>query len=293
MIQIFGGWAASSELFRFSLRGIIFLMRASSHVAQWLFPWKDPMAADPVGPPKIGLDLEGPRITLDRLIQAVEAFLGILQDVDAQTTGRAGGSLDWVVEGMSGGSAHLEVVAQPRDELVPRGTGRVVVKNFARGMALIASRAEKPPFFTEAALRRARLLTTLAGQDGLNQLVVRVNGSRIAFTREVGKHVTELVDGTLRTIGSVEGTLDTVSLRGQSYFNVYDATTGRPIRCNFPRGMLDTVRDALGKRVLVEGVLYSRRTGEPTTLRAENLTVFPDESELPTVEMMRGVLSNG
>lgn len=250
--------------------------------------------ADPKETPMIGLDLEGPRITLDRLIQAAEAVFDILRDVDTETTRRAGGSLEWVVEGLSGGSAHLEIAAQPKDEHVPPWAGREVVKNFGQGMALIASRAEKPPFFTDNALRKARLLTSLIGEQyGLDRLAVRVGSSRVELGREVGTHVTEVVDGTLRTIGSVEGTLDTVSLHGQSYFNVYDAVTGKAVRCTFPRGMLEPVRAALGKRVLVEGIIYSRRNDEVTSIRVEDLSMFPDEAELPTVEMMRGVLSNG
>lgn len=241
----------------------------------------------------VGLDLEGPRVTLDRLIEAAAALLHILQDVDSQTTQRAGGAHDWVVSGLSGGSAHIELTPAPKDERVQFRIRREVVANFARGMAQIAERPEKPAFFTDRALQYARELNALTGETGISAVVIRANGTSVRVTREMAKHVTSIVEGDLKTIGSVEGRLETISIHGQKYFNVYDAVTGRPVRCVFAEALLEQVTKALGKRVMVRGVLHSKRGAEPTSMKVDRLELFPDPSELPTVAMMRGILNNG
>lgn len=99
------------------------------------------------------------------------------------------------------------------------------------------------------------------------------------------------MEGTQETIGSVEGTLEAISIHGQPYFNVFDAVTGHAVRCNFPQNIFEAAKAALGKRVLVRGVILSRPDGKRTSVRVRELEVFPDASELPTVEMMRGVLN--
>ncbi len=73
----------------------------------------------------------------------------------------------------------------------------------------------------------------------------------------------------------------------------YEEVTGRPVRCRFREADLVYVKEALGRRVLVRGILYSKRTGEAVGMKVESIEVFPDPRELPTVEMMRGILNNG
>lgn len=243
--------------------------------------------------PIIGLDLEGPRVTLDQLIEAAEAILTILRDVDTATTKRAGGAHEWVVRALAGGSAHLEVIPEPKDADVPFRVRHRVVQNVAKGMATIADRAEMPPFFSKRALEAARKLNSLVVDGGIHEVLLRVNGERIRVDRTLAKHVGDVVEGDLKTIGSIEGLLETISIHGQRYFNVYDEVTGRAMRCLFPERDQAKVSQALGKRVLVRGVLRSQRIGEFTSMKVESLETFPDPSELPTVEMMREILNHG
>lgn len=249
--------------------------------------------SDPTETPTIGFDLSGPQIPLDQLLQAADALLSILREVDAQTTERAGGALNWVVAGLSGGSAHIEIAPQAKDERTPIWAGRTVVKNVGRGMALIAERAEKPAYFTDNALRKAQQLRSLVRGNGITRIELRVDGTAVEISHDLAAHAAELVEGKLETIGSVEGTLETISVHGQPYFNVFDAVTGRPIRCHFPQNMLERAKSALGKRVLVRGMIHAVPDGKRASMRAREVEVLPDGSELPTVEMMRGILNHG
>lgn len=241
----------------------------------------------------IGLDLAGAQIPLKQLTEAIDALHEILRDVDTAVTDRAGGALDWIVEDLSGGSAHVAIRALPKDEHTPVWAASQVVRAFTSGMQQIADRAERPKYFTEAALRKAQFLTNLSADPRVAEVSIRVNGSRISLNRELGQHVGELIEGKLQSIGSVEGVLKMVSTHGQPYFNVYDAVTGRAVKCTFARDRLDEVKAALARRVIVRGTLQSRPNGEVTSLRLRELEIFEDESELPTVEMMRGILNHG
>ncbi|CAN5119698.1 hypothetical protein BH23GEM4_BH23GEM4_06780 [soil metagenome] len=242
--------------------------------------------------PKVALDLKGTRIDLELLLEAVNAFFGILRDVDSMTTRKSGGAFAWNVTDLAGGSAHIEVVAVSKGNGVPPGTGRLVVKHFAEGMLAIRAGGGRPTYFTNQGLRQARKLTSLVRDDGFAEIIIRVNAEAIRMDREIARHVDALIEGTLLTIGSVEGDLKMVSLAGQTHFNVYDAVTGSPLRCNFPPAMLDQVRTALGQRVVVHGTFTSKPGAEPSNMRVEELEVLPDSFELPTVEDVRGILKH-
>lgn len=240
----------------------------------------------------LGLDLGG-KIPLERFIQAVQDFLDILRDVDSQTTQRAGGSLNWVIDDLSGGSAHVNVVPEPRDELTPLWAASTVVDHFSRGIAILATEGVTPPFFTDRSVRKAHALTSLVSEAGITQVGFRMRGQEVTLTRAMVDRAVRQLEGQLKAIGTVEGTLETVSVHGAAFFNVYRAVTGEPVRCTFPRELLDRVKAALSRRVLVRGTIHTRPNGNITSVRVRELEVFPDESELPTVATMRGILNHG
>ncbi len=246
---------------------------------------------DPTDTPAVNLDLEG-EVTLEALVQAAEALLSMLRDIDAQATQRAGGSLNWVVKDLEGGSAHVVVAPAAKDERTPIWAGRTVTRAFGEGMAQIARGGDRPKYFTDTALRKALALNSLLGAYGVSAVRVRVDGAQVDLTRDTARKVKDVVEGTLRSIGSIEGKLETISVHGQPYVNVFDSVTGHAIRCNISHQLVDKARDALKKRVQVFGTIYSRPSGEITSVRVRDFEVFEDEIELPTVEMMRGILRN-
>ena len=246
---------------------------------------------DPMNIPAVNLDLEG-EVTLEALVQGAEALLSVLREIDAEATQRAGGSLNWIVKDLAGGSAHVQVSPAPKDEMTPLWAGRAVTQAFSAGMAQIARGGDRPKHFTDMALRKALALNSLLGSHGVRAVRVRVDGTQLDLTRETARKVKEVVEGSLRSIGSVEGKLETISVHGQPYVNVFDSVTGYAVRCNIPHDMVDRARDALKKRVQVFGTIYSRPSGEITSIRVRDLEVFEDEIDLPTVEMMRGILRN-
>lgn len=54
----------------------------------------------------------------------------------------------------------------------------------------------------------------------------------------------------------------------------------------FPKLLLANVKEAVGKRVLVSG---QRNALELMTIQIDSIEIFPEESELPTLEEMIGL----
>lgn len=252
------------------------------------------MAAEDLQLPRIGLDLQGPRVTLQRLAESADHFLGLLREVDQELTEQRGGSFEWVLSGLRLGSLELEAYAEPKTEEVDVFFSRQVFSAVRAGIKVISSQQRRPPHFTDAALTHARRLAESLSDEGVTEIAVRTNGQREIFSRSLVANVEALSRGTVKSIGSVEGRLETVSLHATPYFNVYSALTGRAVRCEFPIEDLERVREALGRRVSVFGVLLSSaETGHKQSLQVEEFTIFPPDEELPTAEDVRGILGNG
>ena len=61
--------------------------------------------------------------------------------------------------------------------------------------------------------------------------------------------------------GAVDGQLDVISVRKRAYFVVYEHASRNQVRCTFPDEWMETVKDLLGYRVIVEGNLRYRPDG--------------------------------
>lgn len=68
------------------------------------------------------------------------------------------------------------------------------------------------------------------------------------------------------SVGAIEGQLDTISVHGRPYFTLYDAVTGRGVRCYFGDSRRAAVLAALGKKVIAHGRLRRDPGGLPREL---------------------------
>ena len=103
---------------------------------------------------------------------------------------------------------------------------------------------------------------------------------------------------TLTAWGSVDGELDVISVRTRPYFVIYEHASSNQIRCVFPDDWLATVKDLLGRRVVVEGNLRYRPDGSVSSLAQATAIVPVREPQRPLVELrgslpgISGVLSS-
>lgn len=246
--------------------------------------------------PALTLKLDG-KITADKFVQAVESFIELVDDVAAQVMadpavravpvrGERIKKLQWVVS-VTKGSINLAVAP---DTVTP--ASRAAVRAVSSGLRQVGKRAERPKYFTDAALNRARDLATLTDSN-LTMAAVKAapsTGKPLSLLPVIAQNVTSILASHIKDYGSIEGRLEMISLRNGPHFTIYDALTDKGIQCHIPTDKLDEVWQSFGKRIAVSGLIRYRRTsGEPLSIEVEELRTFPDRSRLPTANDVYGI----
>ena len=67
----------------------------------------------------------------------------------------------------------------------------------------------------------------------------------------------------LEALGSIEGLLEDIDLRGAPTLTIREIISGQPVRCSFPEDYEQRVRDLLRKRVRVSGLIHYFADGRP------------------------------
>ena len=97
----------------------------------------------------------------------------------------------------------------------------------------------------------------------------------------------------VRTIGTIEGELESLMIHGTSHVVLHDRSTGHQVICCFGNTVsCEALRNAFGKRAAVTGEIRSRRSGERASIDVSSYYVFPPEHELPSAHEVRGLLRN-
>jgi hypothetical protein len=243
---------------------------------------------------RLELKFDGRRITVADLLEAASRVLSILREVDARTTLREGGSLDWIIRDLNYGSAELVVEAEPQGETTPVWAPAEVPRIFAAGMRQIVETGTRPDAFSETAMRRAYELTSILSENGIRSFTVGRNGNGVSITPELRKPVRKTLEGPYLEIGTIEGYIDSISAHDSPYScHVYSVMSGEPVRCYFDPAHLDLVHALFKKRASVRGVFNTRANGEITSMRARSFERMPSAEELPTVDDILGILVNG
>jgi hypothetical protein len=242
---------------------------------------------------KVVLSLTGDLISVQDFLTAAEDLHGLLQEVDRAISGKT--TLDWVIVGMRGSSAILETAPRKITEDEP-DRGEEVIKAALDGIQKIEKSPIRPLHFTDGALERARALSRVVMAGNIDQIRIQgsTNGKRIpqvTVTQRIAANIDELIGPRYSAIGSVEGTLEVVSIHGGYSFNVYDLLTGLKVRCICEEQTLADLTSKLGKRVLVHGQIRSSAKGQPLSIKVERVRVLRDRSDLPQVDDIQGLMN--
>src|SRR6266481_7845263 len=108
--------------------------------------------------PKLTLDLEGPKITSDRFIRAVDSFFALVDEVSRQIIGK-GAQVRWVVS-VERGSIHLSAAPEASSPEIAVKVPRIA-RAVKSGISLVGRRPERPLYFTDEALRKVRELASV------------------------------------------------------------------------------------------------------------------------------------
>lgn len=234
------------------------------------------------------VDIDGPLLSFDKFRKAQEELATILCEVDQNIAKNQRPSVSWVVSSVRSGSVHLTVKGIPKNDIAVFQVAEVV-RAVESGIATLEERPERPPFFSDRALESAKALASLVGKDIL-MIQVGVNSHKVNLTKHLVANVDELIGANYKSFGSVEGVLKAIDLSRKPLFRIYDLLTNKSVKCYFPSNLIDQIKDALGKRVAVYGLIRSREDGQKVSIQVEEMEVFPSEQELPSIEDIIGIL---
>lgn len=217
------------------------------------------MASTPVS-----LIIDRDTITLDDFGEIVRAFTAYLAQVDIGTSRSGKRTLDYRVTHLSYSSpVELLAVAEPKEE--DQDNGPAVLTQAIRGVRDVTA-GIRPEGFRDEALEA---LATLA-EYGVNGQGLRVEAPTLRLRAPISKGVVAQVERVLSrgdSIGAIEGQLDTISVHAQPFFTLFDAVSGRGVRCYFGEDRRAAVITALGKKVIAHGRLRRDPSGVPTQMR--------------------------
>ncbi len=239
-------------------------------------------------------------ISIHDLVGLVSDSFAIVDDLDAALSGEPQGSIDWTLTELSKGSLVLEVESKPRargsrwweQHQAVGGTADValeIARTFVGGLDLIEREPATPPYFSEQSMKRARRLLGLVGREGIERLTVMDGQGEAVISPRAYQNIGPLIPPRRRSVGSVEGRIETISLHGRPRFIVYHGRTKKAVTCKFnPEQWLARVKDVLGARVSVSGVVHSNAKGEPLRVEPREIRTLGRRKELPSTAELSG-----
>lgn len=244
---------------------------------------------------KLELVIEGEagQVSLKSFVGILNRAQYILAGLDSAISEKPHGALDWYVTDLGVGSAIAVIESRAKIPEADERLGTMVGANFVAGLNSIEREAELPPYFSDVDLGRVRAISSLLRQTGSESLTAaHLNGARETATvsEQAGVNVAKILEPRFSGLGSVAGKLEVISVHGPPRFNVYDALTKRAVRCRFAPERLDDVAAALGRRVVVTGVVHRNAKGDPVKVDRPELRILPDGADLPSVKDLIGLV---
>jgi len=247
-----------------------------------------------VGMLELIIEGEQGKITVETLQAALGNWLETLHDLDRAISHDPRGSVDWILARMSLGSGIVGARPVPRNP--QRDYGPQISYSNVDGFRLIETEGTSPPYLSDKGMKGATGLLGLIAKGGATGVVIRYVPNEEDLTAADEARVSALGAANIvrllpvhhKAIGSIEGTLEAVSLHRGQRFTVYEHRTKKAVKSSFERDKwLEDIRAALGKRVEVGGLVEYNVREEPLTIKVDHLRVL-GEGRLPTTREVGG-----
>lgn len=190
------------------------------------------------------------------------------------------------------GQLAVDMAAAPMQGGPLPEAARAIPRFYVEQFGLFDADQGIPPDFQESTLEKFAKVAKRAEGTGVESfgaidLATREEAQLSSEGRQV---LADLVEprAARRGVGAVTGTVETVGIRGGTWFTVYDDVFGRAVRCVYEDALAEEVAAALGRRVTVDGDLLYNRKGHVNRVSVRSLDVLPRDEELPTLAQMAG-----
>jgi hypothetical protein len=223
--------------------------------------------------------LEGD-ITLANFASALSDFNALIVNLSKEAGG--GAPIEWVVEELYSGSAIATFHGVYDDVRIVEA----VVDAYEQVGDALSSGRDIP--FSKAVQKHAYNITNL------------LNGKITAVRFETAGRDFLISGKTLSggkalpmkySLGTVKGTIETLSMRKKLSFTIWDSLFDKPVNCYLKEGYEERMREAWGKHAVVSGKIGRQaETGRPIVIREIKSIRILDEPEPGSYRHARGVL---
>jgi hypothetical protein len=243
---------------------------------------------------RLRLHVEGEpgAVPFDVFVRVLNRSRLILDELDIAISASRTRSLDWRIVDLGIASADAVIEALP-----PTGAPELpvlVASGFIDGLNAVdqPDGGVYPAYFSEQALKRVKGIAKDFADDAATGFCVEDLDRKIAgrLTPKAAPNVSQLLAPRYSALGSVIGTLEVISIHRKATYHIYEARTKRAVRCDFDADDLESVKDALGRSVVVEGTVKRNTNGDAISIHQPALHVIPSSDELPPTSAIAGLV---
>lgn len=160
-----------------------------------------------------------------------------------------------------------------------------------QGIHALECQAVRPDNYTDSTLKKLRKLALLK-KDGINYKI-KVDDNEIKISSDtLVDNINMVLRCQYEDYGSLEGKLQSISSRKRLNFTLYQCLTDSPVRCFFEEDLLSSAIQSFNKRVYVFGIIRYNNSYDPINILVQEMDVFPDDKDLPTLTEMVGILGD-
>jgi hypothetical protein len=223
--------------------------------------------------------LEG-EVTLDVFASALSAFNALLNNLSKEVGDNA--AIEWRVDELYAGSAVATFQGLYEDEKIVE----TVVDAYETVGEALSSGQEIP--YSEAVRRSAWTITDLLnGKITSLRFETPAREFLISSKSKIGEKAAPMK----YSLGTIKGTIQTLTMRRKLSFTVWDALFDKPVNCYLKEGEEERMRNAWGKRAVISGrVGRQSESGRPIVIREVKSIHILEDVEPREYKRARGVL---
>ena len=240
------------------------------------------------------LEIGDEHISPDIFVESVNAFFGALKALSEDFLQPPP---QWNMKVRSGSNL-IEAYPDRQNSALIRHIGHTIKRGaaFEEANETIVQEAEQYFTYNPDAIHRLNELHNLASRENIT-VCCWIQRDPIDMSIWNAKNYPQPVEPPFTSAeshdySSVEGTIEMATRRGSSYFNIYEPIHNRRIQCFADEELMQQALANWGKRVEIYGIVHYLANGTDESIKAEKIIPFPDDSELPDLSSLRGILKD-
>lgn len=238
---------------------------------------------------EIALRIDGDKLTADKFMAGVTSFFEIIREVSSQMQNKKLGSN--LIVGVRSGSTVVAV--RPPDQSSAESFA-ALASAIHDGLKQLEEGDERPRYFSDRTLEAVKILTKIRDPKHHTVEVVQiiVDHTSESLSSTMAANVDNILRGRHEAIGSIEGKLEVISGRKGFHCFVFDDLTDQRVNCRIDEKnetIKKEIMAAFGKRVAVYGTVKYRKDGSPNEIIVDEIRVFKNPKDLPTLDQLQGL----